>query len=46
MDRNVGMAATVTPYMPTAAQVAANHWLPDRELAVYVRAFERTGFQG
>jgi pimeloyl-ACP methyl ester carboxylesterase len=46
MDRNVGMAATVTPYMPTAAQVAANHWLPDRELAVYVHAFERTGFQG
>jgi pimeloyl-ACP methyl ester carboxylesterase len=46
MDRNVGMAATVAPYMPTAAQVAANHWLPDRELAVYVGASERTGFQG
>jgi pimeloyl-ACP methyl ester carboxylesterase len=46
MDRDVGMAATVAPYMPTAAQVAANRWLPDRELAVYVRAFERTGFQG
>jgi pimeloyl-ACP methyl ester carboxylesterase len=46
MDRNVGMAATVAPHMPTAAQVAANHWLPDRELAVYVRAFDRTGFQG
>jgi pimeloyl-ACP methyl ester carboxylesterase len=46
MDRNIGMAATVAPYMPTADQVAANHWLPDRELAVYVRAFERTGFQG
>jgi pimeloyl-ACP methyl ester carboxylesterase len=46
MDRNVGMAATVAPYMPTATQVAANHWLPDRELAVYVSAFERSGFQG
>jgi pimeloyl-ACP methyl ester carboxylesterase len=46
MDRNVGMAATVAPNTPTAAQVAANHWLPDRELAVYVRAFARTGFQG
>jgi pimeloyl-ACP methyl ester carboxylesterase len=46
MDRNLGMAATVAPDMPTAAQVAANRWLPDRELAVYVRAFERTGFQG
>jgi pimeloyl-ACP methyl ester carboxylesterase len=46
MDRDVGMAATIAPYMPTAAQVAANHWLPDRELAVYVSAFERTSFQG
>jgi pimeloyl-ACP methyl ester carboxylesterase len=46
MDRDVGMAATVAPSMPTAAQVAANRWLTDRELAVYVRAFERTGFQG
>jgi pimeloyl-ACP methyl ester carboxylesterase len=46
MDRTLGMAATVAPHMPTAAQVAANHWLSERELAVYVRAFERTGFQG
>jgi pimeloyl-ACP methyl ester carboxylesterase len=46
MDRNDGMAATVAPHMPTAAQIAANHWLPDRELAVYVRASKRTGFQG
>jgi pimeloyl-ACP methyl ester carboxylesterase len=46
MDRDLGMAATVAPYMPTTAQIAANHWLPDQELAVYVRAFERTGFQG
>jgi hypothetical protein len=30
MDRNLGMAATVAPYMPTEAQVAANHWLLDR----------------
>jgi pimeloyl-ACP methyl ester carboxylesterase len=46
MDRDLGMAATVAPYMPTTAQIAANRWLPDQELAVYVRAFERTGFQG
>jgi pimeloyl-ACP methyl ester carboxylesterase len=46
MDRNVGMATTVAPYMPTTAQVAANPWLPDREFEVYARSFERTGFQG
>jgi pimeloyl-ACP methyl ester carboxylesterase len=46
MDRAVGMAASVAPDMPSSAQVAANHWLPDSELAIYTRAFERTGFQG
>jgi pimeloyl-ACP methyl ester carboxylesterase len=46
MDRSAGMAATVAPDMPSSKVVATNHWLPDRELAVYVRAFQRTGFQG
>jgi pimeloyl-ACP methyl ester carboxylesterase len=46
MDRSAGMAATVAPDMPTYRVVATNHWLPDRELAVYVRAFRHTGFQG
>ena len=46
MDRALGMAATVAPDMPSQAQVAANRWLPEDELAVYTRAYERTGFQG
>jgi pimeloyl-ACP methyl ester carboxylesterase len=46
MDRNAGMAAAVAPDMPTPAQVAANGWLPDAELAVYVEAIRRNGLQG
>ncbi len=46
MDRGVGMAATVAPAMPSIAQVAANTWLPDSDLDVYVHAFRHTGFQG
>jgi hypothetical protein len=40
------MAATVAPDMPSKAQVAANQWLSDQDLAIYVRSFQRTGFQG
>ena len=32
--------------MPTAAQIAACTWLPERELAVYAAEYARTGFQG
>ena len=46
MYRDAGMAATVAPYMPSRVQVAANSWLPDDELAVYVQAIGRAGFQG
>ena len=46
MDRDLGMAATVAPEMPTPAAVAMNRWLTEAELAVYAQAFERTGFQG
>jgi pimeloyl-ACP methyl ester carboxylesterase len=46
MDRADGMSANVAPYMPSPAQIAANHWLPDADLEVYTRAYERTGFQG
>lgn len=46
MDRGIGMAETVSPHMPTSLQIADNHWLTDSELAVYVNAFQRTGFQG
>jgi pimeloyl-ACP methyl ester carboxylesterase len=32
--------------MPTAAEIAANRWLSDRELRVYAAEYGRTGFQG
>jgi pimeloyl-ACP methyl ester carboxylesterase len=46
MDLDKNMAQTVAVEMPSAAQIAANKWLPDSELAVYVEEFTRTGFQG
>jgi pimeloyl-ACP methyl ester carboxylesterase len=41
-----GMAETVAPHMPSHAEIAANRWLPERELAVYAAEYGRTGFQG
>jgi pimeloyl-ACP methyl ester carboxylesterase len=46
MDLARGMAETVAEEMPSAAQIAANQWLPDRELAFYSAEYARTGFQG
>ena len=46
MDLADGMAETVAKNMPDAAQIAANTWLPDNELQVYVEEYGRTGFQG
>jgi pimeloyl-ACP methyl ester carboxylesterase len=46
MDLHSDMAETVAAEMPKAAQIAANSWLPDHELAVYSGEYERTGFQG
>ena len=46
MDRAEGMAETVAKEMPTPAEIAANAWLPDRELRVYSAEYARTGFQG
>jgi len=46
MDLADGMAETVAKNMPDAAQIAANTWLPDDELQVYVEEYGRTGFQG
>jgi pimeloyl-ACP methyl ester carboxylesterase len=46
MDLEQGMAESVAPEMPSAAEVAACRWLPDNELAVYAAEFARTGFQG
>lgn len=46
MDAEQGMAETVAPHMPSAAEIAACRWLPEAELAVYSAEYERTGFQG
>jgi pimeloyl-ACP methyl ester carboxylesterase len=46
MDRDRNMAETVAPAMPSAAEIAACHWLPEDELAVYAGEYERNGFQG
>jgi pimeloyl-ACP methyl ester carboxylesterase len=46
MDLHKGMAETVAPQMPSAAQIEACRWLPEHELAVYSAEFARTGFQG
>ena len=46
MDLAKDMAATVAKEMPSAAEIAANKWLPDSELAFYSAEYARTGFQG
>ncbi|MES2195996.1 MAG: alpha/beta hydrolase [Pseudomonadota bacterium] len=46
MDFDKDMAATVAEEMPSAEAIAANTWLPDRELAFYSAEYARTGFQG
>ena len=46
MDLDKGMAEQVAVDMPTAAEIAANKWLPDAEMAVYAEEYGRTGFQG
>ena len=46
MDLDRTMAETVAAEMPGADEIAACRWLPDTELAVYAREYERTGFQG
>jgi pimeloyl-ACP methyl ester carboxylesterase len=40
------MAETVAHEMPSPEQIKACAWLPDSELEVYTREFQRTGFQG
>jgi pimeloyl-ACP methyl ester carboxylesterase len=46
MDIDKDMAQTVAPEMPSAAEIAANRWLPDAELQVYSSEYGRNGFQG
>jgi pimeloyl-ACP methyl ester carboxylesterase len=46
MDLDKGMAETVAPEMPSAAEIAACKWLPEDELRIYSTEYARTGFQG
>ena len=46
MDLAKGMAETVAPEMPSAAEIAACRWLTEDELKVYSSEYARTGFQG
>jgi pimeloyl-ACP methyl ester carboxylesterase len=46
MDLAKDMTATVAAEMPSAAAIAANRWLPERELSFYSAEYARTGFQG
>jgi pimeloyl-ACP methyl ester carboxylesterase len=46
MDLAKDMAETVAEEMPSPAQIAANQWLPDNELAFYSAEYARNGFQG
>lgn len=46
MDLDKGMAETVAQEAPTAAQIAACHWLPEAQLRVYSDEYARVGFQG
>ncbi len=46
MELDQGMAETVAPEMPSAAEIDTCAWLPEDELSVYSATFGRTGFQG
>ena len=46
MDLADDMPAAVAKEMPSAAEIAACEWLPDRDLAVYAEEYGRNGFQG
>ena len=46
MDLADDMPTGVAKEMPSPAEIAANKWLPDAELAVYAEEYRRNGFQG
>ena len=46
MERDKGMAETVAPFMPSAAEIAACKWLTEAEVEVYATEYGRTGFTG
>ena len=46
MDLDQGMAESVAPLTPSAAEVSECRWLTEDELRVYSGEYGRTGFQG
>jgi pimeloyl-ACP methyl ester carboxylesterase len=46
MEKDKGMAETVAPFMPSAAEIAACKWLTEAEVEVYATEYGRTGFTG
>jgi len=46
MERDKGMAATVAPFMPSAAEIAQCKWLTEAEVEVYATEYGRTQFTG
>ena len=46
MEKDKGMAETVAPFMPSAAEIAACPWLTESEVDVYATEYGRTGFTG
>jgi len=46
MEKDKGMAETVVPFMPTAAEIAACKWLTEAEVEVYATEYGRTQFTG
>jgi pimeloyl-ACP methyl ester carboxylesterase len=46
MEKDKGMAETVAPFMPSAAEIAACKWLTEAEVEVYASEFGRTQFTG
>src|SRR5881409_2308648 len=46
MEKDKGMAETVVPFMPSAAEIAACKWLTEDEVEVYATEYGRSGFTG
>jgi pimeloyl-ACP methyl ester carboxylesterase len=46
MEKDKGMAETVAPFMPSAAEIATCKWLTEAEVEVYATEYGRTGFTG
>src|SRR3989442_3765111 len=44
MEKDKGMAETVAPFMPSAAEIAACKWLTEAEVEVYATEYGRAGF--